>query len=86
MSGAHSRRKGRGGELEWVKLWGGNRHSPPGLPTYDAQTPPLVLKFPLVFWEVKRRKQLATLTSGWRRLKVRGLMLWHSEQTMGSGW
>jgi hypothetical protein len=56
--GAHSRNKGRRGELEWAKYVGGDRVNDEGLPGPDVESKPLGIFPPLALWDSKRPGKL----------------------------
>ena len=62
---AHSRNKGRRGELEWAKYVGGERDNDEGLPGIDVEGPPLGIHPPLEKWEVKRLKEFPKWLQEW---------------------
>jgi hypothetical protein len=63
--GAHSRNKGRRGELEWAKYVGGDRDNDEGLGGHDVVSKPLGIFPGLVKWEVKRPGKLLAGVRVW---------------------
>jgi hypothetical protein len=62
--GAHSRRKGRRGELEWAKYVGGDRANDEGLAGLDVESPPVGI-VPIERWEVKRPGKVSASLRAW---------------------
>ena len=65
MSGAHSRNKGRRGELEWAKYVGGRRCNDEGLPGHDVESDPLGIWPGISKWEVKRPGTMLVGLKNW---------------------